>query len=511
MVRASTCLLSIVGAAGCGMYESCFGPASEDWPEALPYGDETRCCSKERIDDLTSTDSCSIGLLRSGHYWNGACCSDSGTCTTPPAPAPVPPFPPPMPGAENHWAVIVAGSNTYSNYRHQADACHAFQIHKAKGVPEDHIILMAYDDIAHSKSNPFPGKIFNKPDPNGPGVDVYSGCNIDYKGKTVTPATFEKVLLGGAEGKILGSDENSNVHISFFDHGAPGLIAFPKGELHKSDLQRILTQMSDQKKFKKLVFYMEACESGSMWQGFDVPNVYALSASNPTESSWGTYCGSDAKVNGKSIGSCLGDLFSVNWMEDTDAQDTTQEALQTQWETVHELTTKSDVMQWGDLTFTDDKVSEFVGGLTPGATLATANSVKSAVNARELELFQAHYNYASAETSEQRLAAGVEYNQVLAQQLSVEAAYERFLSIIYDDEVQRGAARTSKSVPNNRDCEMSAHTAFVQNGQAQFDANSAFAMQFHQYVVNVCADESVANMDVVAAVKEACGVETLVA
>jgi len=47
--------------------------------------------------------------------------------------------------------------------------------------------------------------------------------------------------------------------------------------------------------------------------------IYGLSAANPTESSWATYCSPDDEVNGKHIGSCLGDLFSVNWMEDTDA------------------------------------------------------------------------------------------------------------------------------------------------------------------------------------------------
>jgi glycosylphosphatidylinositol transamidase (GPIT) subunit GPI8 len=39
--------------------------------------------------------------------------------------------------ASDHWAVIVAGSNTYSNYRHQADAFHAYQIMKKNGIPED--------------------------------------------------------------------------------------------------------------------------------------------------------------------------------------------------------------------------------------------------------------------------------------------------------------------------------------------------------------------------------------
>jgi len=79
---------------------------------------------------------------------------------------------------------------------------------------------------------------------------------------------------------------------------------------------------------KKAVYYMEACESGSMF--VDLPtniNFYALSASNPTESSWGTYCPPDDVVNGKEIGSCLGDLFSINWMEDSDLADFTQETL----------------------------------------------------------------------------------------------------------------------------------------------------------------------------------------
>ena len=43
-------------------------------------------------------------------------------------------------------------------------------------------------------------------------------------------------------------------------------------------------------------------------------NIYALSASNATESSWGCYCSPDDKVDGVSMGTCLGDLFSVNWL-----------------------------------------------------------------------------------------------------------------------------------------------------------------------------------------------------
>jgi glycosylphosphatidylinositol transamidase (GPIT) subunit GPI8 len=30
--------------------------------------------------------------------------------------------------ASNHWAVLVAGSKDFWNYRHQADVCHAYHL-----------------------------------------------------------------------------------------------------------------------------------------------------------------------------------------------------------------------------------------------------------------------------------------------------------------------------------------------------------------------------------------------
>merc|ERR1712107_141566 len=249
------------------------------------------------------------------------------------------------------YAVLVAGSNSYSNYRHQADVCHAYQVVKSKGIPESNIIVMAYDDIASNSQNPFPGKIFNKPTAAGvAGQDVYAGCNIDYKGSDVNPQNFLAVLTGTASGKNLKSTSADNVFVFFSDHGAAGLIAFPRGagEVYKADLQNALDTMHSKNMYKKLTFYLETCESGSMFEGLSTPGVYTLSAASPSESSWGTYCGSDAMVDGKSIGSCLGDLFSVNWMEDSDVKDLTSETLKDQADIVTTKTDKSQVMQWGD-------------------------------------------------------------------------------------------------------------------------------------------------------------------
>ncbi|TPP64809.1 Legumain [Fasciola gigantica] len=83
--------------------------------------------------------------------------------------------------ARKHWAVLVAGSDGWSNYRHQADVCHACQLLKKNGISTDHIITMMYDDIANNKKNPFPGKIFNEYEHQ----DVYAGVKIDYRGEVI--------------------------------------------------------------------------------------------------------------------------------------------------------------------------------------------------------------------------------------------------------------------------------------------------------------------------------------
>jgi legumain len=49
----------------------------------------------------------------------------------------------------DNYAVIVAGSNGFYNYRHQSDACHAYHILIDKGaVKPENIILFSYGDVA---------------------------------------------------------------------------------------------------------------------------------------------------------------------------------------------------------------------------------------------------------------------------------------------------------------------------------------------------------------------------
>ena len=104
-----------------------------------------------------------------------------------------------------------------------------------------------------------------------------------------------------------------------------------------------------------------------MFQDFPTDlNQYVVTAANATESSWGTYCPPNNKVDGKYVWStCLGDLFSVNWMQNADKTDLTQETLEAQYKEVKKLTTKSHVMQFGDLTLSTENAAQFECRTTP--------------------------------------------------------------------------------------------------------------------------------------------------
>jgi legumain len=298
------------------------------------------------------------------------------------------------------WAVVVAGSNQYYNYRHQADTCHAYQIVRSNGIAPERIIVLHYDDIAANSENPFKGQVFNKPS-SGPGKDVYAGCQKDYTGPAVTADTFINVLTGNADGvkglgngKVLKSNSSDNVFVFFTDHGGTGIIAFPSGPyLTSQRLNQALQTMNQKKMYNKLVFYLEACESGSMFEGLLPPNmnVYATTASNAVESSWGCYCPPEDQVNGKSIGSCLGDLYSVNWMEDSDAVGMS-ESLAQQFATVLQKTDQSHVMEYGDKTWKNLPIGNFQGDKAAFPKLVVApTESKSVVNSRDIQMHTAYY------------------------------------------------------------------------------------------------------------------------
>ncbi|RZC43358.1 hypothetical protein C5167_036304 [Papaver somniferum] len=88
--------------------------------------------------------------------------------------------------------------------------------------------------------------------------------------------------------------------------------------LYANDLVNVLKEKHSLGAYKSLVFYLEACEYKSIFDGI-LPkglNIYATTASNAEESIWGTYCPREFPSPSSEYVACLGDSYSVAWMED---------------------------------------------------------------------------------------------------------------------------------------------------------------------------------------------------
>ncbi|KAG9154424.1 hypothetical protein Leryth_000858 [Lithospermum erythrorhizon] len=311
-------------------------------------------------------------------------------------------------GGGTRWAVLVAGSNGYGNYRHQADVCHAYQILKKGGLKDENIVVFMYDDIANSELNPRPGVIINSPK----GDDVYDGVPKDYTGEHVTAANLQAVLLGdknavnGGSGKVIDSKANDRIFLYYSDHGGPGVLGMPNMPyLYANDLIEVLKKKHSSGTYKEMVLYIEACESGSVFEGLmpEDLNVYVTTASNAEESSWGTYCpGMDPAPPSEYI-TCLGDLYSVAWMEDSESHNLKRETIKQQYENVRLRTSNYDtynsgshVMEYGNKSIKAEELYMYQG-FDPATENLPPNSNDlsnmGVVNQRDAELLFLWHKY----------------------------------------------------------------------------------------------------------------------
>ncbi|CAG2167204.1 unnamed protein product, partial [Oppiella nova] len=259
------------------------------------------------------------------------------------------------------WVLLCAGSNGWENYADQALVYRAYHMFRSYGIPEDHIIIFHYDDIAYNSENPTPGIVINEIG----GPDVYKGVPKDYTGKDVTPKNFLGALTGDQQladqgKKVIKSGPNDHIFAYFGDHGSNDLVSFATGILYAKDLNNALIDMHSKQKFAKLVFYIDTCHSGSMFYKHlpDNINVYAATSSLPTEDSW--FWNYD-----KTRGTYLSAFFANNWLENDQNFDLTKETFQEQYKYFADRYNVSGATQhaqhYGDMSLGNLYVSEFLG------------------------------------------------------------------------------------------------------------------------------------------------------
>ncbi|KAH0646965.1 hypothetical protein KY284_034849 [Solanum tuberosum] len=382
------------------------------------------------------------------------------------------------------WAVLVAGSNGWDNYRHQADVCHAYQLLKDGGLKDENIIVFMYDDIAHNRENPRPGVIINNPHGN----DVYKGVPKDYLGEDVNAKNFYNVILAnksgivGGSGKVLNSGPNDHIFIYYTDHGGPGIVAMPSGELvYANDLVNVLKKKHASGTYDRLVFYLEACESGSMFDGLlpEGLDIYVMTASEPDEDSWATYCGEGTPEDPCLVqcpprefqGVCLGDLYSIAWMEDSDVEDRTADSVQGQYSRVANRTAAniihggygSHVTQYGDLVVSFDPLATYMGenfknhshDSLDAKSFSTSSSRN--VDQRSTELFYLFTKHQNApEGSDEKYEARVKLNEVMSQRNQVDNNVKYLGELLFGvekgNEVLHSVRSAGQPLVDNWDC-----------------------------------------------------------
>merc|ERR1712151_1095647 len=263
---------------------------------------------------------------------------------------------------------------------------------------------------------------------------------ISYSGKQVTGEAFLKVLAGdaSANGPVLKSTSKDRVFVYYADHGGVGILGVPSGAaggyIHAADINEAIETLQGKGGYKELLFYLEACESGSIFNNLlKAPNAKAVTAANPKESSWGWYCPGSAtggdKVDGKEIGSCLGDEFSVRWMEDTDSASISSETVGQQFSKVLKAVTKSHVQQYGVTSFDAEPIGNFQG--TDGqftVSLRPTETNGNGVDSRLGEVHQAYFKVMRAETPDKRKEAEQTLSEILSARHSVDVKFATIAS-----------------------------------------------------------------------------------
>ncbi|KAK8809673.1 hypothetical protein WA158_000616 [Blastocystis sp. Blastoise] len=259
------------------------------------------------------------------------------------------------------WAVLVAGTTGIENYRHQANNAHAYHTLISNGYKPEHIIVFASSDVAESQLNPIPGTLYNHPGDDA--IDYNEGLHIDYSGKDCSSENYLKVLMGDESltGKKLQTNSDDTIFLAYFGHGAGGFVDFPNGSsLFKDELMNTFDKMYSENKYNRIVYYMDAYQSKAMFTSLSMnKRIYAVTGGLRTESSMAEYCGS--LIHGKKFPLCVGDEFSVRWMEELDGHNLNN-TLQQTYDIYKNLMSRSYMHQWGDSSFKNVKIVEIFRG-----------------------------------------------------------------------------------------------------------------------------------------------------
>lgn len=190
------------------------------------------------------------------------------------------------PALTGNKAVIIAGSGGWENYRFQADALEYYQMLRRSGYSDDDIILIMADDLAQNASNPEKGVVRRSVD----GDNLYKDVVVDYRLEDITYNDLAVIFSGKADAAhpiVLDSGAGDNVLFFWSGHGTQaGLALGDIDHVSGKQMARILQKMSDEQRFRKMMWIVEACYSGGVAKECEgIPGLLVMTAANANESS----------------------------------------------------------------------------------------------------------------------------------------------------------------------------------------------------------------------------------
>ena len=186
------------------------------------------------------------------------------------------------PELKDNYAVLVAASEGWKNYRHQADVLGFYHYLKGHGYDDDHIILIMADDIANNEKNLLQGVVRREVSGN----NLYEDIQIDYKLGNLTLDDLKHILTSEpseAYPITLGSSKSDNVLFFWSGHGTKNGWKWKETEDLNADFAR---GMFSDMQFRKMFAIIETCYSGGVAQGCTgIPGLLMMTAANPYETS----------------------------------------------------------------------------------------------------------------------------------------------------------------------------------------------------------------------------------
>lgn len=185
------------------------------------------------------------------------------------------------PPKKDLYALIIASSSGWSNYRHQANAFAMYDILLKNGVDKDKIILVAEDDLAGHSSNPHQGSLRLSDD----GEDIYMPDAVDYN----PSKTSWKELVRSIESREVPDftpDSTGNLLVYWSGHGTPEGLNWLESTVETDEIAALFGNLAENGRFRKALLFVEACYSGNLGLScHTIPGLLCITAANENETS----------------------------------------------------------------------------------------------------------------------------------------------------------------------------------------------------------------------------------